>query len=226
VKYQHYLDEVQTLITNAKRNTVATAQFSDYLWVQCTDQEKMVNRAIKEKRNVWEEFDISHPFSKGDHVVPFSNFDTFFYDDGGDFFRTIVPYTVYPLKDYDVMHLVSGKLFLQAVLNLSAIERAIRRRGWDVKWVDIDKQIQRVENQVNKPYTGKVFERTIETNIFTISRGPYFMNIPQTWIMRISSEFTKLDTILDFLEETYKNSQFGVSQYFDSTFKGESDVWR
>ncbi len=224
IKFENNLDKVGNLIEEARRNLYSYKEFGDYLAVSSTDQEQLINEAIKTGKELWKKFNNEPKWSKKDMVIPYSNLDHF-YDKGGDFLRTSTPYSVYPFKDRDCMDLISGKLFLKTRINISAIKRMFIRAGWEIIEVDIDKSLSKIKKIEPKLFSGNIFDYHIDDTIFGIKRGAFNLNIPWYWVTRIATEFMKPEVLIKQVELIYKTSENGEPRKVLPYILGEKNVW-
>lgn len=224
-KFDNYLNEVASVIKEAREKFFSTRQLSECLIVSCTDQEQMINHAIKTKEHIWEKFDDKHKWNNKDSITAYSNLDSF-YDKGGDFFRTSTPYSVYPFNNDDVMGLMSGKLFLKSQLNMTEVKRMFIKAKWNVIDRDVDKALKSMERVIPKIRSGKHPHAYIDDTIFTIKRGPFNLKIPMYWVTRIATEFMKPEVLLKHAEAIYQTSVLGKSRKVQPFILGEKEVWR
>lgn len=224
IKFENNLGEVIKLIKEARGKLYSYKEFGDYLAVSCTDQEQMVNKAVKTGEELWKKFNNKPGWDKKDMVIPHSNLD-FFYDEGGDFMRTSTPYSIYPLDNHDCMGLMSGKLFLKTELNISAIKRMFVQAGWEIIEIDIDEVLSKTRKMIPKVFSGNIFEHHIDDTMFGIKRGPFNLNIPWYWVIRISTEFMRPEVLLKQAELIYQTSDRSKPRKILPYVLGEKNVW-
>lgn len=224
IEFENNLGEVVNLINEARDKLYSYKEFGDYLAVSCTDQEQLVNRAVKTGEELWRKFNDKPGWDKEDMVIPHSNLD-FFYDEGGDFMRVSTPYSIYPFENHDCMGLMSGKLFLKTELNISAIKRMFVQAGWEIIEVDIDEALSKTRRMMPKVFSGNIFEHHIDDTMFGIKRGLFNLNIPWYWVIRISTEFMKPEVLIRQAELIYKSSERGRSRKILPYVLGEKNVW-
>lgn len=199
-------------------------EFGDYLAVSCTDQEQMINKAVKTGEELWKKFNNKPVWDKKDMVIPHSNLDSF-YDEGADFMRASTPYSIYPFDNQDCMGLISGKLFLKTELNISAIKRMFVQAGWGIIEVDIDEALSKIRKTIPKVFSGNIFEHHIDDTMFGIKRGPFNLNIPWYWVIRISTEFMKPEVLIKQAELIYQTSDRSRPRKILPYVLGKKNVW-
>lgn len=227
VEYKHNLTEVSHIIAEARKNLFAYREFEDYLAVTCEDNEALVNLSLKTGKELWkDERRNRHPsWPKSDIVLPYSNFD-FFHDEQGDFIRNGTPYSVYPFKPHDRMGLISGKIFLKSILNMSEIKRLFIKRGWEIIDVNIDEVLKGIESMKPKLYTGEfLYEHRIDDTAFGVKRGAFNTNIPWVWLTKIATEFIDPQTLIDSVEYVYKISRPSEPKIYVPFLVNERLVW-
>lgn len=223
--FDNYLDEVDEVIKEAKRNLFSTRQLSDYLIVSCTDQEQMIDHAIKTGEHVWEKFNDKNTWNKKHKITAYSNLD-FFYDKDGDFVRSATPYSVYPFSDEDVIRLISGNLFLKSQLDITKVKKIIKKAGWEIEDVDIDKSLENMEKIIPLIKLGMGSEVFIDDTIFTLKRGVFRLKIPMYWVTRIATEFMRVEVLIKHIEAIYQTSQYGIPRKVQPFILGERAVWK
>lgn len=202
----------------------STKQLSDYLIVSCTDQEQMINHAIKTGKRVWEKFNDKNTWNKKHRITAYSNLD-FFYDKDGDFMRSATPYSVYPFSDDDVMGLISGNLLLKSQLDISRVKKILMKADWEVEDINLDKSLKNMGKIIPLIKAGKGSEVSIDDTIFTLKRGAFILKIPMYWVTRIGTEFMKPEVLIKHIEAIYQTSQYGIPRKVQPFILGERDVW-
>lgn len=224
IKFENNLGEVANLIKDAREKLYSYKEFGDYLAVSCTDQEQMINKALKTGEEIWKKFNNKPVWDKKDMVISHSNLDSF-YDEGGDFMRVSTPYSIYPFGNHDCMGLISGKLFLKTELNISAIKRMFVQAGWEIIEVDIDEALSKTRKTIPKVFSGNIFEHHIDDTMFGIKRGLFNLNIPWYWVIRISTEFMKPEVLMKQAELIYQTSDPSRPRKILPYVLGEKNVW-
>ncbi|MDP2637688.1 MAG: hypothetical protein Q8P26_01345 [Candidatus Levybacteria bacterium] len=227
IVFQNFLPDVKEIIKKARKNLFGRNDLSDYLQVTCTDQERVIKKAVKTKnfQKMLKNMDIKPHWNKSDLVLHYSNYDSF-YEEEGDFFRTSTPYSIYPFEDNDCVGLISGKLLLHSMLNISAIKRIFIKNNWEIEQVDPDKLIKEMEIKKDKIFSGDLYANTPDDTFFIIKRGAFYMHIPGYWMTKISTEFMKVDTLLDYVEEIYKKAIPYAPEKFYTDLKKERKIWK
>lgn len=223
-RFDNYLKEVGEVIKEARKNMFSTKHLSDCLIVSCTDQEQMINHAIKTGERVWEKFNDKNTWNKKHRITAYSNLD-FFYDKDGDFMRSATPYSVYPFSDDDVMGLISGNLFLKSQLDISRVKKILIKAGWEVEDINLDKSLKNMGKIIPLIKAGKGSEVFIDDTIFTLKRGAFILKIPMYWVTRIGTEFMKPEVLIKHIEAIYQTSQYGIPRKVQPFILGERDVW-
>lgn len=224
-KFDNYLEVVNKVIQEAKANMFSKKELSDCLIVSCTDNEKMINYAIKTGQNVWEKFNDKNNWNKKHRIIANSNLD-FFYDENGDIIRSATPYSIYPFSDEDTMRLISGNLFLKSQLDITKVKKILIKSGWEVYDVDLDKSHKDMEKVIPLIKSGKTPGVFIDDTIFTLKRGPFMLQVPMYWVTRIGTEFMKPEVLIKQIETIYNSSRYGVPRKVQPFILGERDVWK
>ncbi len=223
--FDNYLGEVNEIIQEAKANLFSKRQLSNCLIVSCTDNEKMINYAIKTGDKVWEKFDDKNSWNKKHRITVYSNLDSF-YEENGDFIRSGTPYSVYPFSDEDSMRLMSGNLFLKSQLDLTKVKQIISDANWEVEDADIDKTLENMQKTIPLIKSGQHPEVFLDDTIFTLKRGVFILKIPMHWVTRIGTEFMKPEVLIKHIEAIYQSSQYGIPRKVQPFILGESKVWK
>jgi len=225
VKSKTHTEKIKNLLQISEKETAVQKLIEPYLFVSVMNfiQKKSVE-VFKEKflffnKEIW---------SKDSKVLLNSSWDSFHYDERGNFMRSVSPYSVFSLSNKYCMALMSGEILLKTEINIDILTNLLRQNGWNV----IDREIGKSKEDFEKE-TAHIFDtdRSLydlgpDYFLFTVQRGPFRLNIPGAWIMRLSLEFLTFDTLLKTLEyvyeETAKKQQGGLEFLM---YRNEKDLW-
>ncbi len=223
IKYKTNLRSIEELINLAKKDVFATRTFGNYLTVSCTDIQLFHKKHRKDASEAMEQYKENNPWDKSDIVLPMSNLDIF-YEEDGDFVRNSTPYSVFPFSSINCMRIMSGDLWLTSRLNITEIMRLFRAHGWtvtEIDWLKGDKSGQR----------GSVYYDDLEStigkhDIFSISGKNFQTNISLAWLHWISSNFMRPETLIEMVEYISTHPPRTRPQYIESYILGEKNVWK
>ncbi len=86
---------------------------------------------------------LVYPSKKG-VLLPHSNWDTFYSDEKGNFLRSAVPYSIYPLSEKHCMKLISGHYLVNCILDVEKLKEILQAHDWvveDVTEEELDQQL-------------------------------------------------------------------------------------
>lgn len=225
IPYRSHLRKIKRTIRKAHKKGHACVRLEDCLSVECRDWKKTVEEASRLKREVWKEEIRCDDWGKDDHIVAHSNYDTFSHQDG-QFLRNVVPYAVFPLPNNVCADLMLGSVTLVSKLNLELLGKRFEQAGWSVEFPDWKKRQSSEPTNPKEVFSGHLFDHAIDETIMTIGRKPFYLEVPYSWIERLTFEFATVDTLVQFAEHIYKTAERGKPRMITGMIKAERKFWR
>ena len=174
---------------------------------------------------------LSFPSAKG-VVMPHSSWDMFYSDEKGNFLRSSVPYSVFPLSAKHCTKLISGYYLVDCILDVEKLKEILQSHNWVVEMVteeELDKQLNAYESVKNTIFSVKkpLYSSTPdEIGLLRIKRGAFSFNLTPSFYNRMTTEFMSLETLLSILEEMYSRAaKKQRSNFYFPVLSGESEAW-
>lgn len=227
IKIRTHADKVAILMQRSENEFFVISQLEPFLIVEVTNFRAIKNLSSEE---------INHHINQGSKRVDnnghitliHSSWDAFYYDEQGNFFRSVSPYSIFPMKNKLCMDLMSGYIKVQSEIDLTELQNILRQHDWQVQQIseeELDKRQKEIEVVKDKIYTGKIFEHPFNVPLLTIKRGPFNMGIGSDLIVRMTMEFMTFETFLAILEENYRRAaKIQKTDIFYPVFR-ERDLW-
>ena len=174
---------------------------------------------------------LVYPSKKG-LLLPQSNWDTFYSDEKGNFLRSAVPYSVYPLFEKHCIKLISGHYLVNCILDVEKLKEILQVHGWIVEEItekELDQQLAIYESAEKTIFLKKNSIYNFAPNeigILKIKRGAFSLNLTPTFYSRFTMEFMKLETFLEMMEEMYLIASIKKkSDLYFPTLKNDFNIW-
>lgn len=222
--------KLKNLLDRSERELVVSEKIESCITVHVTNFDAIAYAkkdvdidSLKEKLNLPKE---------GGLVVSHSNWDTFYSDERGNFLRSMLPYSVFPLSAKQCMNLISGHYLVDCILDVESLKKILELHNWTVKIVtekEVDQQIE-IYRSIEKTIFSK--KDTLyalspeEIGILKIERGPFCVNLTPSLYMRLVAEFMTLETFLSMLEDMYRiASKKQKEEHYFPIFSNEASIW-
>lgn len=221
VNVKSHIDKVKILISKTKTTTYEEIQIEPYQKISLINF-RQVKEAPKDKKK--------EPV-RGQLVIVHSNWDSFYYDELGNFMRLMLPYSIFPFKNRDCMNLMSGHYLLKSELDMSELKRCFRKKGWNIIDPDLkelDKFLEKIAQLEKSAFTAEnLYSSMIDAPpFFTISKGPFHFPIDSTLLVRSAYEFFSFETLNEIAEEAFKRaSRVQKDEIYFPILVGEHKLW-
>ena len=223
-------DRLQHLLKKSETELVVSEQIEPCITLNITnfDAISLVGSAI----NVDDlKTKLSFPIKKGMYL-PQSNWDAFYNDEKGNFIRSIIPYSVFPLSAKQCMKLISGHYLVDCILDVEKLREILQAHNWVVENVteeELDQQLnlyESVEKTIFSKKTPLYNFAPNEIGLLKIKRGAFSVNLTPNFYSRLTMEFMTLETFLEMLEEMYTIASIKKrpDSYFP-IFNNELSIW-
>ena len=223
VPFKNYLNDVKKIILRAKSEGFFSKKITDYLVVSCFDPIKGVELKRKGKIEDWNDFKTAEDWDNTDFILPFTNTDTFYKNE--DFFiPNWTPYSIFPFSSKICLELLSGRLLLTAILNISKIYHYFEENDWEVDGISLDEFIRR--SQKIKSLYPNIYEAyNYDETLCVLKKGKFNLAIPATIIFRIGMDFMSAETILLEVKRIYKEAVPFDDKWNSINILGERGIW-
>ncbi len=213
-------NDVQKIIQEARKSGVGRVKPASYIHIEVVDFTK---KDLDPKT-----ITSSPPPFEGDNVLPFSNFDNLVVKMEGLVFRGKPPYTIYPYDQVDRIDLMTGELYLHAIVSVTQLGKEFLNRGWNF-------EINIPDNR--EPYSdvrfgGRELFRGVseEDLVITLSHleSGFVAKVGMDIISKIGYEFLDIDTVLAGYIERMKDGLVYKRYASGSVFvvnDNENEIW-
>ncbi len=224
------IDKVKQLIRASEKKLVVSENIEDCINIEVTNF-KAINES-KKTVDVEEIKKLSPKIQTDDLLLIHSNWDSFYADEQGNFLRAAPPYSVFPFSAKDCINLMSGYYLIKYTLNVTKLKEILKHHNWEIEErteKDLDKELADFEKEKETMFTvkdGLYAHAPDETGLFTLRRGPFSTAFGSMLYCRLTMEYLSLESLLDILEEMYKNAaQRQTNDAYFPRFKNESEIW-
>jgi len=223
-----HVGKVHNLIKKSKNEIYSSQLIESFLTIDITNF-----RAVSQAKNFnFDELKTKLVLQESDKLILHSNWDSFFWDIQGNFLRTMLPYSIFPLSSKDCTHLMSGHYLLKTYLNINSLKSSFIEAGYEIEETsekNLDVNLSWFENNREKMFTKvKSLYQEISPDIgfFTIRRGHFSLKITPELTSKLTTEFFTFDCFLNMIEEMYNiaSQRQRPDQYFPR-FSNEDSYW-
>lgn len=189
---KHFHQDVQRIITKARKDGFAGRLVAPYLYIDVVDLHSIDKAKLKDLKNRSQR-------KKDMLALPFSNLDALSIKLGGQVMRGKAPYSVYPYKSDDRVDLITGELYLFAELYIEPLKKAFHSLGWAFS-IDIPDDYEKND----KRFGGRDLFREIshKEHFITLQHNAtgYLVYYGADLLTRIGHEFLSIETVLAPIE--------------------------
>lgn len=185
-----HLQEVKSLISDARKNGTSSARLSDCLAVQVFDNTSTAERL--NRSDLTFEDVTTNPFRQS--KMSFMANSLSFFD---KFTPNAAPYAVYPFDNESCIDIITGRLWIVTYFNLGNLARCLRRRGL---WVKLPTREELSKSVGLLP--GQIRDHELD-NALLVSRVPQqpMLAMSLAVVSRINYEMLDEECFADALEE-------------------------
>lgn len=182
-----YMKVIATLIREAERAGIAAGVIGEHLAVQLIDWPTVFELDVDDTSKLEKVDAVAEGWrQRGDLVLRVSGTDRYHE------VRNYAPYSIYPFPELHRVKLMTGALFTESYLNVSAVLRYIESRGW--------KLVRGPESLVVGGAGAQTASKFGSTAVAAFQKGPLTMEIPGPWLGRIVYEYLAPRTIVEGFE--------------------------
>jgi hypothetical protein len=220
-KVKHFHQDVKKIIRQARKEGFGTVSPAPYLVIEVTDFNIKTDLKVLKAKSI---------IKRGEHSLPFSNYDSLVIKSEGFAMRGKPPYTVYPYSAKDVVQLMMGNLYLHAVVYIDRLKEAFLAYGWEMS-IDIPDDLDRkVEGQIfgsEELFTEINDDELFITFIHLETR--FVIKIGMELVSKIGHEFLSVEACLAPLEARRKQvikTGRSTSEFIYAVNDSEEKVWK
>lgn len=217
----HFHQDVQKIITQARKNGFSSKLLAPYLYVDIVDLHSINKAKLEKLKNAPQR-------RKNVPGLQFSNFDNLSIKLAGQVLRGKAPYSVYPYKPDDRVDLITGELYLFAELYIKPLEKAFKALGWTFK-LDIPDEYEKSDKRFGGP---DLFREISHKEHFVKLRHDatgYTVYHGAELLTRIGHEFLSAETVIAPIEEHRKlvvSGKLPPNEYVFAMNTHENTIWK
>ncbi len=216
---KNHFRKLKKLIRVADREGIAAMTVEDGYFIQVVAVDKMKNEKIAQ--HVSAKFKTNYPkwVKNNPNIFSLTNYDSF-YQEGGEFTRNIIPYSVLPLSARNCVRLMMGHLWITVIIDTSIIKKKLLKLNWKVSEGEIPDQLPAGATLKQKVDSEKFFEIKKDDE-----NGTFTSNLTISEIMIALSSFYSFDFLIDSLEFSYHEARRTKrSGYVTKNYLGEQKL--
>lgn len=197
---------VKKLLKIANRKDFAQALLEDGYFLVIIAADKISTKNQQFMTEEQREYTPKWMWKEDGSVIMVTNYDSY-YQEGGEFPRNLLPYSIFPFRARDCIRLMLGNLLLFVYLDLEILKKKIMDEGWTLEEKKLDTAVLERIKMTKGFEKMRVFDTGPDVALFHITRddeyGTYNSDILYVNVLEMMASLLKLDFITRSAKYTY-----------------------
>jgi len=209
----HYFQNLLDALNRSQNKGYDSILIGDHLILEIVNYHKIddINNAIEYFKKRHES--TKERWDKNDDKV-----FTFFLSDKMEYSRNFIPYSILPYDSNMCADIITGKMMIRSLINISEIMRKIQKSGWQI----IDSFFLKTEEEIKKLEGQDVKDLTM----LKIRKSGYNINIPHHYFGKLVYELWSPKSMIEVFEEGYNRDQHKDYDAYLLNFLDDQRIWK